>query len=105
MPSPVAKKDVEYQYYTRKLAAASITVPATMPLADLRKTWQSHVINKTNEQMTASDIEWNWLGTFSGVNGTTLRDRWEQAFAQVAGGVKVPSTMEELQTLFYTFAP
>ncbi|PWT73672.1 MAG: hypothetical protein C5B59_12830 [Bacteroidetes bacterium] len=102
---PTAKKDVEYQYYTRKLAGASITLPATLPLTDLRKAWHSHVVGSTNRQETATDLEWRWLGTLTGVTGTTLRDRWEQAFVGLATGIKPPVTLDELQTMFYSLAP
>lgn len=105
MPSPTARKDAEYQYYTRKLAAASISVPANTHLNELRKVWHAHITNNVNKQETASDLEIKWLQTLTGVTAKNIRDCWEQAFVGLATGLKPPSTMEELQAMFYTFAP
>lgn len=102
--TPVSRKDAEYQYYTARLAAAGISTPATTHLVELRKTWHAHKTGNTNKQEHASDLEYNWLGTFAGVTGKTLRDRWEQAYVSVAEGLRVPSTMEELQAMFYMLA-
>lgn len=104
-PTNTGSKDNEYQYYTRKLAAASITVPANMHLTELRKILHASVVGSSNVRETASDLEWRWLGTFTGVTGKTLRDRWEQAFVSLGTGIKPPATLQELQYMFYQLAP
>ena len=105
MANSVTKKDVEYQFYTRKLASAGISLPATTPVVDLAKAWQAHITNQSVVTQTASDLEWSWLGTYSGVTGATIRDRWEQAYIAVAGGKAIPSTLDEVKFMFFTLAP
>lgn len=100
-----AKKDIEYQYYSRKCAANGITISQNAPLVDFKKAYWAKATGAASNQTTASDLEYNWLGTLTGVTGKTLQDRWREAFVGLGTGLAAPATLEEIQTMFYMLAP
>lgn len=101
MASPTARKDAEYQYYSR--VAQSLGIASNSPLSHFKRMWWAHVVGSANALETATDLQFKWLGTFAGVTGKTLSDRWREVVVSI--GQPPAATMEENEAIFYTFAP
>lgn len=94
------RKDTEYTWYATR---SSVSYPTNPTLADMKRIYWAKTVGADINKVTATDLEWRWLKTLTGVTGKTIPDMWREAV--VGAGGKAENDIEANRFIYYTIVP
>lgn len=99
MANEKTRRGIEYEWYAQR---PSVSYPPNARLSDMQRIYWAKTVGADVNKITATDLQWLWLKSLTGVTSKFLPDMWREA---VIGIGKTPApSLEENRWIYYQFA-